>query len=144
MLERTLRAQDLDQLTVDGYIDAVGNPDRHPADARHFSTSSFRHSPHVREDFATDAIVVSLSIGLQALRRRDDGDAETTKHLRESGRFGVHAKAGLGDPAYPGNGTLPVLAVLQGDRQRFADLAFCRLVHGIAGDVALVGEDLGD
>jgi hypothetical protein len=25
MLERTLRAQDLDQLTVDGYLDAGGN-----------------------------------------------------------------------------------------------------------------------
>src|SRR5687768_15901111 len=107
-------------------------------------TSSFRDSPHVREDFAAHAVVVCLPVGKQTLRRRDNGNAEPAQHLGQAGRLGVDAKARFGDPAHPRDGTFPVLAVLQGDRKCLADMALGRLLHRVAGDVALVGQDLRD
>src|SRR4029453_16943193 len=97
-----------------------------------------RHSPHVREDFAAHAVVVRLPVSEQTLRRRDDGDAEPAQHLGQAGRLGVHPKPRLGDPAHPSDRPLAILAVLQGDRQRFADAAFGGLLHRVAGDVTLV------
>src|SRR4030095_1819703 len=81
-------------------------------------------------------------IGQQTLRRGDDGDAETPEHLRKATRLGVHPQAWLGDPAHSGDRTLTVLAVLQGDRQCLADMAFVGLVHRVTGDIALIGQDL--
>src|SRR3954463_4812680 len=80
-------------------------------------------SPDVGEDFPTYALLVRLAVGQQALARRDDRDTEATQHPGESGGLGVHPKAGLADAAYPGDRALTVLAVLQGQGQRLADLA---------------------
>src|SRR4029453_13309722 len=44
-------------------------------------TPSLRHLPDVRDDFAAHAVVVRLPIGLQTLRRRDDGDAAPPQTL---------------------------------------------------------------
>src|SRR5215218_5324007 len=90
MLERALGPQYLDQLTVDSYLDAAGDWDWHPANARHFSTSSLPYSPHVGDDFAAHAVVVSLLVGQQTLGRRDDRDTKTAEHLGKSTRLGVH------------------------------------------------------
>src|SRR5829696_6659374 len=103
-----------------------------------------RRSPHVGEHFAAHAGAVRLLVGQQALRCGDDRDAEATEHLGQCGRLRVHPQPRLGDPPDARDRALPVLPVLQGDRQGLADLALLRLVHRIPRDVALVGQDLGD
>src|SRR4029453_1043755 len=92
-------------------------------------TSSVRHSPDVRHNFAAHAVVVRLFVGLQALRRGDDGNAEPAQHLGYPSRRGIHPNARFGDPASPGDRPLPVLAVLQRDGECLADMAFGGLVH---------------
>src|SRR4029453_8555526 len=94
-------------------------------------TSSLRHSPHVREDFAAHAVVARLPVSEQTLRRRDDGNAEPTQHLGQAGRLGVHPQARLGDPAHPRDRPLAILAVLQGNRECLSDIALRRLVHRV-------------
>src|SRR3954468_3755002 len=101
-------------------------------------------SPDVGEDFPTHALLVGLAVGQQSLARRDDRDAESAEHLRETRVLGVDPEAGLADPAHAGDGTLAVPAVLQGDGQRLADLALGGLLDVVGGDVALLLEDLRD
>src|SRR6478736_8066530 len=100
--------------------------------------------PDVGEDFPTHALLVGLAVGQQALARRDDRDAQAAEHLRETRVLGVDPQARLADPADARNGALPVAAVLEGDRQRLADLALSRLQHVVRRDVALLLEDLRD
>src|SRR6478735_1772985 len=106
--------------------------------------SQFSSSPDVGEDFPTHALLVGLAVGQQALARRDDRDAQAAEHLRETRVLGVDPQARLADPADARNGALPVAAVLEGDRQRLADLALSRLQHVVRRDVALLLEDLRD
>src|SRR4051795_12699167 len=77
-------------------------------------------SPDVGEDFPTHALRVGLTVGQQPLAGRDDRDAEAAEHLRKRRVLGVHAQAGLADPAYAGDRALPVAAVLQLDLQGLA------------------------
>src|SRR6476660_6584774 len=107
-------------------------------------TSSLVRSPDVGEDFPTHALLVRLAVGQQSLARRDDRDAQAAEHLRQAAGLGVHAQAGLADAADAGDRALPVLAVLQRDRQRLADSALDGLVHLVGGHVALLLEDVGD
>src|SRR6478735_4279589 len=104
--------------------------------------SQFSSSPDVGEDFPTHALLVRLSVGQQALARRDDRDTQAAEHLRETRVLGVDPQARLADPANARDGALPVTAVLQGDGQRLADLALGRLLHVVRRDVALLLEDV--
>src|SRR5215203_1893647 len=104
----------------------------------------FRCSPHVGEHFAAYAGVVRLLVGQQALRCGDDRDTQATEHLRQSGRLRIHPQPRLRDPPDTRDRALPVLAVLQRDRQGLADLALRRLVDRIPRDVALARQDLRD
>src|SRR3954452_4789012 len=101
-------------------------------------------SPDVGEDFPTYALLVGLAVGQQALARRDDRDTEATQHPGESGGLAEPPKAGLADAAYHGYRALTVLAVLQGQAQRLADLALRVVLDLPGGDVALLLEDLRD
>src|SRR3954468_20668566 len=106
------------------------------------ASSSCSGSPDVGEDFPTYTLAVGLTVGEQALAGRDDRDTEAAEHLGQRGVLGVHAQAGLADPAYAGDGALTVAAVLELDLQRLADhVLVVRDVEG--GDVALLLEDLG-
>src|SRR6478609_5387140 len=106
-----------------------------------FSVSSL---PDVGEDFPTHALLVCLAVGQQALAGRDDRDAKSAEHLRETRVLGVDPQAGLADAAHASDRTLAVAAVLQGDGQRLADLALGGLRHVVRRDVALLLEDVGD
>src|SRR4051795_11443490 len=107
------------------------------------ASSSCSGSPDVGEDFPTYTLAVGLTVGEQALAGRDDRDAEAAEHLRQGGVLGVHAQAGLADPAYAGNGALTAAAVLELDLQRLADHAL-EVLDLEGGDVPLLLEDLGD
>src|SRR6185312_12999698 len=110
---------------------------------RDIASTSASWSPDVGEDFPTHALLVGLTVGEQALAGRDDGDAEATEHLGQRGVLGVHAQAGLADPAYAGDGTLALPAVLQLDLESLADDLF--VVGDLeGGDVPLLLEDLGN
>src|SRR4029079_10199504 len=99
--------------------------------------------PDVGEDFPTYTLAIGLSVGEQALAGRDDRDTEAAEHLGQRGVLGVHAQAGLADPAYAGDGALAVATVLELDVQRLADHTLVvRDVEG--GDVPLLLEDLSD
>src|SRR6476469_9676506 len=100
-------------------------------------------SPDVGEDFPTHTLAVGLTVGEQPLAGRDDRDTEAAEHLGQRGVLGVHAQAGLADPAYAGDGALAVAAVLELDLQRLADhVLVVRDVEG--GDVTLLLEDLSN
>src|SRR5829696_1538042 len=103
-----------------------------------------RRSPHVGEHFAAYAGAVRLLVGQQALRCGDDRDTQATEHLRQSSRPRVHPQPRLRDPSDTRDRALPVLAVLQRDRQGLADLALRRIVDRIPRDVALACQDLRD
>ena len=69
MLQCAFRAEDFDQLAVDGHLDAGRNQRPAALPMRDTSlTSSFRHSPDVRDDFAAHAVVVRLPVSQQTLR----------------------------------------------------------------------------
>src|SRR5579859_369040 len=97
--------------------------------------------PDVGEHFAADALAGRLTVGEQAVRGRDDGDAEAAEDARQAGGLRVHAKTRLADPLDPGDGALAVRAELQLDGELLAHL---RVLHGPGGDVALLLEDLAD
>src|SRR5215204_4684836 len=100
-------------------------------------------SPDVGEDFPTHALLVGLTVGQQALARRDDRDTQAAEHLRETRVLGVDPEARLADPADAGDRALTVAAVLERDRQDLAD-AVLVVGHVEGGDVALLLEDLSD
>src|ERR1700737_5339764 len=50
-------------------------------------------SPHVREDFAADALPGGLAVGQQTGRGGDDRDTQPAEHSRQVGRLGVHPQA---------------------------------------------------
>src|SRR4051794_6608729 len=99
-------------------------------------------SPDVGEDFPTHALLVGLAVGEQPLAGRDDRDAETAEHLGQARALGVDAQTGLADPADAGQRALTVAAILEGDRQRLADLALLGVLDLEGGDVALLLQDL--
>src|SRR3954447_3416545 len=98
-------------------------------------------SPDVGEDFAAHAVLVRLPLGLKAVRRRDDRDAEAAEDPGQIGRLRVDPQAGLGDPAQARDAPLAVAAVLQLDHQDLADLG---VLGAVRRDVALALQDLGD
>src|SRR5215469_6586426 len=97
--------------------------------------------PDVGEDFPAYALLLGLLVGHQAGRRRDDRDAEATKHSGQVVLARIHPQAGLGHPLDARDGALPGRAELERDHQVPADL---RVLHLPAGDVALLLENLRD
>src|SRR4051794_4633911 len=110
--------------------------------------SSCSWLPDVGEDFPTHALLVGLTVGEQPLAGRDDRDAEAAEHLGQGGVLGVHAQAGLADPAYAGDRALAVAAVLELDDQGLAHGGLALRVGVVGdlpgGDVALLLKDLRD
>src|SRR3984893_8340860 len=70
-------------------------------------------SPHAREDLSADALPGGLAVGQQTGRGVDDRDTQPAEHSRQVGRLGVHAQAGLGNPAQAGNAALAARGGLQ-------------------------------
>src|SRR5262245_36740035 len=101
-------------------------------------------SPDEGEDFPADALVLGLLVGQQPLRGRDDRDPQTAEHLGQAGRLRVYAKAGLADPAKPGDRALTARAELQVDDQGPAHRTLLGLLDLVGRDVALLLEDVGD
>src|SRR6187200_3025055 len=101
---------------------------------RDISLSCLSRLPDVGEDFPTHALLVRLAVGEQALARGDDRDAESAEHLGQARVLGVHAQAGLRDPADAGDRALAVLAVLQGQLEDPA--------HGLGGLLGRVADVL--
>src|SRR5260221_7906893 len=60
-------------------------------------------SPHETENFAAGSVFLSLLIGHEAFRCRDDRDAEPAEHARQRVSLRVHAQPGLRDPLDPGD-----------------------------------------
>src|SRR3954447_17333689 len=110
---------------------------------RDIASTSASWSPDVGEDFPTHALLVGLTVGEQALAGRADRDTEAAEHLRQRRVLGVHAQAGLADPAYAGDGALTAAAVLELDLQGLADHAL-EVLDLEGSDVPLLLEDLGD
>src|SRR3954470_24019899 len=101
---------------------------------RDIASTSASWSPDVGEDFPTHTLAVGLTVGEQTLAGRDDRDAEAAEHLGQGRVLGVHAQAGLADPAYAGDRALAVAAVLQLDGQGLAHGGLALLV-GVVGDL---------
>src|SRR3954454_20343820 len=97
--------------------------------------------PDVGEDFPTHALLVRLAVGQQALARRDDRDTKSAEHLGQARVLGVDPQARLRDPADAGDRALAVLAELQGQDQRLADLALRGVLDLPGGDVTLLLQD---
>src|SRR5215469_11123015 len=131
-----LGALDVDLAAVDGDVDTARDGDRQPSDSRHAGSL-----PDVGEDFPAYALLLSLLVGHQAGRRRDDCDAEAAEHSRQVVLACVHPEAGLGHALEARDGALPGRAELQRDHQVPANLG---VLHLPAGDVALLLEDLRD
>src|SRR3954453_8443468 len=77
-------------------------------------------SPDVGEDFPAYALLLTLLVGAQPCRGRDDRHTQPTQHARQVRRLRVDPEAGLGDPADAGDRPLAVLAELERDRQGLA------------------------
>src|SRR5687768_11533281 len=59
--------------------------------------------PDVRQDLATEALLLRVAAGHEARRRGDDRDAEAAEHARHLGLARVDAEPGLRDPADAGH-----------------------------------------
>src|ERR1043166_2033340 len=94
-------------------------------------------SPHVTENFAACAGFCGLPVGHQAVRRRDDRDAEAAEHARQRVALGVHAQARLRDALDAGDRALAVRPVLQRDLQL---RPFGAAAHFEVVDVALAAQ----
>src|SRR3954453_23210838 len=98
-------------------------------------------SPDVGEDFPTHALLLSLLVGEQTGRRRQDRDAQAAQHAGQVGGLGVDPQTGLRHAADAGDRALAAGAVLQLDHELLAHLG---VLDGPGGDVPLRLEDLGD
>ena len=87
---------------------------------------------------------MGLTIGQQALRGGNDGDAQPAENLRQGVGLRVDTQTGLADTTHARNGTLTVLAVLEVENECLADLALLGIADGVIGDVTLLLEDLGN
>src|SRR5947209_6825840 len=101
-------------------------------------------SPDVGENFSAYSALGCLTVGEQAVGRRDDRDAQAAEDAGHAGGLRVDAQAGLGHPPHAGDAALAVRAVLEVDGQHAADLALGSIGDLEAGDVTLLLEDLGD
>src|SRR5699024_4531410 len=97
--------------------------------------------PDVGEDFPTHTLLRGLTVGQEAWRGRQDGDAESAEHLRQVRGLRVHPQSRFRHPAQAGDRTFPIGSELEVQEQRLADLG---VLDAPVGDVALGLEDLGD
>src|SRR3954467_4317053 len=79
-------------------------------------TCALRSEEHTSELQSHDNVVCRLLL-------EKNNDTEAAEHLGQPGMLGEHAQARLADPAYAGNGTFTVAAVLQLDVQFFFNYA---------------------
>src|ERR671925_293947 len=91
--------------------------------------------PNVREDLAADALAGGVTVRHHTLRRRHDGDAETTEHARETG------PPRAAHTLQPGDRALAFRAVLQRHPECPVEPVTLRLV---SADEALGRKDLHD
>src|SRR5512139_2869611 len=97
-------------------------------------------SSHQREHFAALAALARRAVGHQALRRRDDGDAEAVAHGWQLVAAAVYAQPRPAAPLDQFDDGL-ALKVLEADLQVLLALD---LALGVAGDVALVLQHAGN
>src|SRR5437016_2493672 len=95
-------------------------------------------SPHVGDDFAAEPGALRGASGHEAVRRRDDRDAETAEHARDLRLARVHTQTRLADAAQAAQGA--TLGVRQLERHR-EDLFGCLSRHLVRLDETLFGED---
>src|SRR6476661_8544930 len=98
--------------------------------------------PNLAEDLAADAALGRLGARQDALRRRDDGQAETVEHARDLLLVAVNAAARARDALDAVDDRLAVGRVLQVDPQRPLRLFLVR--ERVVPDEALALEDAGD
>src|ERR1700730_7701898 len=72
-------------------------------------------SPNVTHDLATEARLGCLLTGHDAVRRREDDDAEAAQDAGDLGFAGVHSQPGLADGSQPGERLAPGRLRLEGD-----------------------------
>src|SRR5688500_16914181 len=97
--------------------------------------------PDLRHDLAADLRLARVVTGHDAVRRRDDGGAESTLDLRDLGGRHVPALAGPRDAAQPRDRRAAVVGVLQADLDDLARVLRGRRLDVEAGDVALLVQD---
>jgi hypothetical protein len=97
--------------------------------------------PDLRHDLAADLRLARVVTGHDAVRRRDDGGAESTLDLRDLGGRDVPALTGPRDAAQPRDRRAAVVGVLQADLDDLARMVRVRRLDVEAGDVALLDED---
>src|ERR687897_1755244 len=97
--------------------------------------------PDVRQDLAADALAGGVTVRHHTLRRRHDGDAETTEHARETGPPRVHASSRTAHTLQPGDRALALRAVLQRHAECPVEPVALRLV---SADEPLGRKDLHD
>src|SRR4030081_3558907 len=98
-------------------------------------------SPNVTHDLATEACLGCLLTGHDAMRRRENDDAQAAQDARDLGLAGVDPKSGLADPAQTGEGFTPRALRLEGNVQL---LTLLRGGDIEGGDVPLFLEDTRD
>src|SRR2546426_5646739 len=93
------------------------------------------------QHLAADAALLRLTVGQEALRRREDSDAHPAQHAWDLVAAGVDPAAGRGDPPDPRDGPLAVGAELELEH----DLAVLAVAVDLdVADVALPLEDASD
>src|SRR5439155_16220034 len=98
---------------VDLQLDAARDRDGRSANTRHtFAPSPL---PDVAEDFAADVGALGLGRGHDALRGRDDRDAQTAQDARHVLRLRVDPQARLADALQPGHDRVSPPAVAEMD-----------------------------
>src|SRR3972149_6765320 len=104
--ERPLGAADADAAALDLHLDGGGEGYGLPTDSRH-------GSPDVAEDFAADALLAGVLAGHDALRRREDGNAEAAQDARYLPLLHVDAQPRLAHAADAGEDGLLAARVAQ-------------------------------
>src|SRR5438132_11250984 len=70
-------------------------------------------SPDETENFTAGTVLLGLLVGHEALRRRDDRDAEPAEHARQRVALRIYTQSRLRDPLDPGDRLLAIGPVLQ-------------------------------
>src|SRR5690606_9017165 len=78
--------------------------------------------PDVGEDFPAHTTLAGLLVGHEAVRRRDDRDAQPTEDSRQVVLLGVNPQTGLGHPAQARERTLTARPELELHHEVLADL----------------------